>query len=573
MENTDDRRGYIKTVGALVAGLAVGGAAAWLAKPAERVEMPGVTETVTETAPGATVTAPGATVTTTVTAPATPTPTVPVWEEYLPRADRFLEDWVMKWAELPTGKYVVPYDPMRYVDWDAVKAEFKGLTIVEACEGVDISAPELFKPAFEALTGATVEIFGVPTEVYHEKLMAEFLAPVGRYDAVELFGSWGAAYEPYIIDMRPIAEKLGIDIESYHPAFRMQCVLDGKVLGFPMDADMHVLHYRTNLLEKYVGTDRPPQTYTQVLEYCEKLSEPGKAEGWYPWCVLCGKDFWAMWYWYQIFMMYGGELFKPGTWEPMVNSEEGVVALKIYKKLLDYSPPGALHFYYGDARESWLGGKHAMFHLWQCVGRQAYDPELSAISPLADPTNKLGHAPLPGGTHFNAGFLWTTTFMSVPKTSAVPELGALWASFLTSAEATFILAAAGTGVESGHTSVLQEPLAWRAHPPYRAEWLQLHYSKTEMNIPETYDIELAIGESIYPYLEGTAPDPKACLDTANERVRKILSDARYYEPGVPPPPPFDVKTWCERAGIELPYSGWEPPVLESLEETKRFLGP
>jgi len=57
----EERRDYLKTVGALVAGLVVGGAAAWLGKPAERVEVP-----------GATVTAPGATETVTKTVTATP---------------------------------------------------------------------------------------------------------------------------------------------------------------------------------------------------------------------------------------------------------------------------------------------------------------------------------------------------------------------------------------------------------------------------------------------------------------------------------------------------------------------
>jgi len=69
-----ERREYLKTVGALVAGLAIGGAAAWLGKPAERVEVP-----------GATVTAPGVTetVTKTVTVQITPTPTTPTPVEKL----------------------------------------------------------------------------------------------------------------------------------------------------------------------------------------------------------------------------------------------------------------------------------------------------------------------------------------------------------------------------------------------------------------------------------------------------------------------------------------------------------
>ena len=66
---SEERREYLKTVGALVAGLAIGGAAGWLSKPVERV-----TERVTETVPGPTVTK-----TVTVTAPAPPVPEFYGW--------------------------------------------------------------------------------------------------------------------------------------------------------------------------------------------------------------------------------------------------------------------------------------------------------------------------------------------------------------------------------------------------------------------------------------------------------------------------------------------------------------
>jgi ribose transport system substrate-binding protein len=59
----EERRGYIKTVGALVAGLAIGGVATWLAKPAEVI-----------TGPTTTITVPGPTTTITVPGPTTPTP-------------------------------------------------------------------------------------------------------------------------------------------------------------------------------------------------------------------------------------------------------------------------------------------------------------------------------------------------------------------------------------------------------------------------------------------------------------------------------------------------------------------
>ncbi|MEM3713646.1 MAG: extracellular solute-binding protein, partial [Nitrososphaeria archaeon] len=326
-----------------------------------------------------------------------------------------------------------------------------------------------------------------------------------------------------------------------------------------------------NLLKKYLGTEKPPETYLEILEYCEKMFDKAKADGVYPWCVLCGKDFWAMWYLYQIALMYGGELFKPNSWEPTINTEPWLIALKIYKKLLEYSPPGALHFYYGDAREVWLGGKIVMFHLWQCVGRQAYDPELSVISPLKNPEEKLGHAPMPAGTHFRPGFVWTTTVMGIPKTSVVQELGFLWSVFLTSGESMFILGAAGTGVEAGQTYVLDNPTVWRAQPSYRPEWLQLAYAWTNICIPETYDIEIAVGESVYPYLEGTETDPQKCLDKAQERVTKILSDAGYFKPGVPPPPVLNVMAWSQQNNVELPWSGWEPLHFDQLSVVKEWL--
>jgi len=99
----EEKRNYLKTVGALVAGLVVGGAAAWLGKPPERVEIP-----------GATVTAPGATVTKTVTttpAPATVTitPGDTIWAGVVERGKVIIgssPDWPpYEYLDPATGKF------------------------------------------------------------------------------------------------------------------------------------------------------------------------------------------------------------------------------------------------------------------------------------------------------------------------------------------------------------------------------------------------------------------------------------------------------------------------------------
>ena len=154
-EKNVGRRSFLKVAGATAGGLIVGGVAGYLLNPGEKIWTT-VTQTTTKTVTG------------TVTA----SPTAVPWEQYFPRADRILAPWELKWTGLD-AEYITTVDWVRSIDWGKVKSKWSGKTVSMACEGVDISAPQTFLPSFQGLTGATLQLFGIPTEEFHEKLMAE----------------------------------------------------------------------------------------------------------------------------------------------------------------------------------------------------------------------------------------------------------------------------------------------------------------------------------------------------------------------------------------------------------------
>jgi len=138
----EERRDYLKTVGALVAGLAVGGAAAWLGKPAERVEVPGPKETVTKTTT-TTITPPPVTTTVTVT------PGDTVWAGVVERGKIRIgssPDW-------PPYEYFDPAKPGVFTGFEVelveMVAERLGLKVEWIEMGFDLIIPEINKKAID----------------------------------------------------------------------------------------------------------------------------------------------------------------------------------------------------------------------------------------------------------------------------------------------------------------------------------------------------------------------------------------------------------------------------------------
>jgi ABC-type glycerol-3-phosphate transport system substrate-binding protein len=549
-----ERRTYLKTAAALVGGLAVGAAAGWLGKPP--VEVPGPTTTV-----------PGPTVTTTITkTPEVTTPTVAWWDEHMVRMDRLAPQWIMDWLHLEKGKYLIDEDYARTrIDWDALKDKYKGKTLHWAVESTDIATPELYKPGFEKLLGVKFDVIGIPPEVLHEKLMAEFVAGTGAYDACELFGNWTLTYADYMLDMAPYFEKYDLSLEDLHPAFRFPFTLPGGgFLGLSMDADLMVLTVRRNLLDD-AGVDEIPRTWDDIKVACEKLMDLKNKTGadWYPWCwPIVQKGYMTYLGWYEMLSLAFKDLEYipiPG-WEPDFVGDEkgGVEAIKIYKDLLQYCPPGAMNFGYGDFEESYLKGKVAMAVTPQCIGMKCHDIERSTISPLVHPESVIEVYPPPiqttTPTTFRSGGNAHATVYGISKDSKNPDLAFLCAIYQCSQEASLVQTLCCTGNESGYTSVLYDPYVWTLNTSYKAcAYIANHcWNDPFAQIPEAYTIGEACGVEIHKYLSGEEPDPEKALHNAENVAREILEIAGYFKSGAPESVPFNTIDYCKKYGWTLP---------------------
>jgi ABC-type glycerol-3-phosphate transport system substrate-binding protein len=407
----------------------------------------------------------------------------------------------------------------------------------------------MFREDFEKLSGIKVELIGVPSEEFTEKLLVEFLAGTAKYDTVEYYQGDTGMFIPYLADLAPYVDEWNYtDIRGIHPVyFWIQCLRGDKIVALPFDSDCRMLHYRPKMLA-LAGYDYPPETWDQALEYCQKL-EDVLPEGVYPIGFPGARHFGALKAWMDIAGSRGVEFFKPG-WEVGVNTPDGVAALKRMIELAQFAPPGLKNWGYSECRESWLSGNLAMVQQWQCVGRQAYDPEVSEIA-LEVPRPET--APLPQSTAPNARRAYSVvqgSSASLTKASPNKKAAALWLFFLNGTETQFVYSISGTGVETGSKWVLENPVYQTGFPPAKTWLYELNWANTEMLwITEWSRLE-AIGTMLINYGLVGNYSPEETMARMEESFHRVMDRAGYYEPGAPETPsaywPDEQEAFMER---------------------------
>jgi len=333
---------------------------------------------------------------------------------------------------------------------DAAKKICAGKTITIVWEaGLQSLDPLNFSgPKWEELTGCKVKVVEAPVAEMFTKIMQEYRAGTGAYDALNVIPSWmpdlvqAGALE--VLD--PYVDKYGFraELQKIAATYRdNQMMVNGKIYGFPDDGDVFVLYYRKDIFArpdlkaafkaKYGYDLAPPKTWKQFGEIGSFLTEKLKSEGIYG-AAMFREAGYGNFMFQERFRNEGGKFFDAKTMKATINSPIGVKVLSDWRDENKFMPPGVEKFGFVENLAVFLQGQSAMTISWPPYGRFAagYLSEEKALSwvPKSQVAGKVGYALPPGGhPELAAGFA-----LSVASTSKQKEQAYLFIQWLNSEE-------------------------------------------------------------------------------------------------------------------------------------------
>jgi multiple sugar transport system substrate-binding protein len=181
---------------------------------------------------------------------------------------------------------------------EAAKKICSGKTITIVWEaGLQSLDPLNFSgPLWEKETGCKVKVVEVPTAEMFTKIMQEYRAGTGAYDALNVIPAWmpDLAQAGALEQLDSYVDKYGFrdELKKIAPTYRdNQMTVNGKIYGFPDDGDVFLFYYRKDIFAradlkkdfkaKYGYELAPPKTWKQFDEIGSFLTEKLKKEGIY----------------------------------------------------------------------------------------------------------------------------------------------------------------------------------------------------------------------------------------------------------------------------------------------------
>jgi len=305
---------------------------------------------------------------------------------------------------------------------------FKGITInvgvLAAGRHGAISGPLYYwRPTWEKMTGAKLNIIEVPIGQIYEKVMLDLLTGAGGFDAfdgpVEMMGD--LIKGGYIYDIEkwyndPRFPKW--DKNSVVPQMRFIHQWGGKWYTAPNDYDMHTLNYRKDILtnpkwkklfkvEKGYEYHVPPRTWEELADIAEFFNgkdwdndgkiDYGITQSWVkgeqamrhymslaaPYVVLPGNNG-------KPDRSHNIYYFDPETMEPLINNPGFVRALKMAIRLYHAGPKDQINWGLGEMWDLFLRGDAIFNFGYQDLGALVQDETRSKVK------GKLGCSILPG---------------------------------------------------------------------------------------------------------------------------------------------------------------------------------
>lgn len=255
--------------------------------------------------------------------------------------------------------------------------------------------------AYEKETGNKVNLDVNPFAGSGEKQRNSVRAKDGQFDLLVMNSTWLAEFfhGGFLAPLNEIDPSFRLDPQvitydsttHWDPKSKTHDAKTGQVYGVPINGNIQVLYYRSDLYEK-AGL-KPPKTWDELLANAQKLHSPPNVYGIVVRGARSASD--ISYDWMPYLHSHNGAIFKDevrGDFTVTINSPEARKALDIYIDLARKAgPPNPGSYGQAQVIQALVTGKAAHATPVIAAWPQMDDPTKSAV------VGKIDIAPLPAG--------------------------------------------------------------------------------------------------------------------------------------------------------------------------------
>lgn len=216
------------------------------------------------------------------------------------------------------------------------------------------------------------------------------VSPDARVEAERAFASEGkSAFDGAVISGGVYSNLMGKGqlqpmtdlVAKYKTKFKIEDSMlvksNGQVMAVAFQQNAQNLFYRKDIFDKLGLT--VPTTYDEMLQAAAVIKAKDPSID-FPIAQTFSKGFDISAEFVNIYVGFGGKMFKPGTAQPAFNGEAGLKTIELMKQMSKFMTPNYLASNSDDVMNQFQQGKAAMGVLWASRAARMDDPAASKIA-------------------------------------------------------------------------------------------------------------------------------------------------------------------------------------------------
>ena len=380
---------------------------------------------------------------------------------------------------------------------------------------------------FETLTGIKVIAEVYPEDQFRAKTLVELTSGASSIDVFMTMpaqeglkymrAGWYQPVDEFLKD--PSLTAPDYNWNDFLDKTREAMVIEGKLIGPPVQVENVSLMYRKDIFQKY--NVKVPTNLDELEAAAKALNGKVMGDDNQPGFGIVNRGKRA-----AATSMFAGMLHAMGgTWltpnrEPAINSEEAIKAIDMWGRLLRlYGPPGSENNHWYEASSIFSQGKAAMYtdanSLWTVIE----DPQKSKV------IGKVGYALFPKGPKGQPGSTVAVWGLGMPKSGKNQKAAWLFMQWATNKDQVFRVQSE-KGVLGCRDSVWKDPKGKAKVPADLAESLaqgsKIGTPLWNPPVVAVAEVRDAVGAAIVTSIQGG--DVKAAANKAAADMKRIMAE-------------------------------------------------